>query len=148
MKEETRRDMEETAHDNSILVANKGVRTGDIHRIHFDKELMDSVRDRDLTWNDAKRVLGHSHEIFNFPTEKKGRKGVRDASAVPMKVILKLVEALSLIRWREEPQCAHLLGLNDEQRKEIVNTLRTLLSKLKTWGITSRDVITTNKKLQ
>jgi hypothetical protein len=74
VKEEARRDMEETAHDNSILVANKGVRTGDIHRIHFDKELMDSVRDRDLTWNDAKRVWDTVTRFSTSPPRRRAEK--------------------------------------------------------------------------
>jgi hypothetical protein len=38
---------------------------------------MDAVRDRDLAWDDAKRVLGHSHEIFNFPSSSTGKQKPR-----------------------------------------------------------------------
>ena len=51
--------------------------------------------------------------------------------------ILQLADVMILIRWREEPdsESTRLLDLTDEQRKEIVRTLRTLIVKLKTWGI-------------
>ncbi len=142
-KEEARRDMEESAHDLSVTTGRAG---GLSHRKHFDKELMDAVRDRDLAWKDAKRVLGDSHEIFNFPAQKKGRKGKRDAAAAPVRAILKLADALNLIRWREEPECVHLLDLTDEQRKVVVRTLRNLLAKLRTSGVASKDVAEKNKR--
>ncbi len=70
----------------------------------------------------------------------KHRKGARTADAAPVKEIKKLVDALSLIRWREEPASVHLLHFTDAQMKEIVRSLRNLLDKLKTWGRAVRDV--------
>jgi hypothetical protein len=59
-----------------------------------------------------------------------------------MKDIKTLVDVLSVYRWRQEAKCANLLRLTDEQRKEVVDTLRTLDVKLstETWGVGERDV--------
>ena len=114
---------------------------GDSHtRNHFDTDLMDTVRDRDMTWNEAKRVLGHGHEIFYLPSDKEGKKKPRVIWQAPMKAIKKLADVLSLIRWRQEPEAAHLLPLTDEQKQEIVHTLRTLIATMKAHGIATRDV--------
>jgi hypothetical protein len=63
-KEEAHRDMEEEGLDKNTL--------GDSRcRKHFDTDLMDTVRDRDMTWNEAKR---HGHEIFYHPGDEEGKK--------------------------------------------------------------------------
>ena len=111
-------------------------------RKHFDTDLMDTVRDRDMTWNETKRVLGHGHEIFYLPTDKEGKKKPRPPSMTPMKAIKKLVDVLSLIRWRQEPEAAHLLPLTDDQKQEIVHALRTLIVTMKAHHIATRDVQT------
>jgi hypothetical protein len=49
-----------------------------------------------------------------------------------------LVYALSLTGWRLEPKCAKLLHLYDEQKEQVVDTLQTLIDKLKAWGIAER----------
>ncbi len=111
-------------------------------RKHFDTDLMDTVRDRDMTWNEAKRVLGHGHEIFYLPSDKEGKKKPRVIWQAPMKAIKKLADVLSLIRWRQEPEATHLFPLTDEQKQEIVHTLRTLIATMKAHGIATRDVQT------
>jgi hypothetical protein len=129
--------MEEVFRDKSTLGDIRGTTRKD-----FGKKLMDAVRDRDMVWNDAKRVLGHGHEIFYFPSDKEGKKKPRLTDKTPMTVIKKLTDVLSLIRWRQEPEAAHLLPLTDEQKQEIVHTLRTLHVTLKAHDIESRDVTT------
>jgi hypothetical protein len=111
--------MEEEGHDKNTLGDSRS-------RKHFDTDLMDTVRDRDMTWNETKRVLGHGHEIFYLPTDKEGKKKPRVIWQVSMKAIKKLADVLSLIRWRQDPEDTHLLPLTDEQKQEIVHTLRTL----------------------
>ena len=59
--------MEEEDHDKNALGGSRS-------RKHFDTDLMDTVRDRDMAWNEAKRVLGHGHEIFHLPTDKEDKK--------------------------------------------------------------------------
>ena len=112
----------------------------------FDTDLMDAVRDRDMAWKEAKRVLGHGHEIFYFPADKEGKKKPRPADQAPMAAIKKLADVLSLIRWRQQPEAAHLLPLSDEQKQEIVHTLRTLHATLKAHGIASRAVTAKAKR--
>ena len=125
--------MEEAFRDKSAL-------GGIFSRKHFDKKMMDTVRDRDMAWNEAKRVLGHGHEIFYLPTDKEGKKKPRAIWQVPIKVFKNLADVLSLIRWRQDPEAAHLLPLTDEQKQEIVHTLRTLITTMKGHGIANRDV--------
>ena len=125
--------MEEEDRDKNALGGSRS-------RKHFDTDLMDTVRDRDMTWNEAKRVLGHGHEIFYLPSDKEGKKKPRVIWQAPMKAIKKLADVLSLIRWRQEPEAAHLLPLTDDQKREIVHTLRTLHVKLKSHDIVSRIV--------
>ena len=116
---------------------------GDSHtRNHFDTDLMDTVRDRVLVWNEAKWVLVDGHEIFYLPTDKEGKKKPRPPSMSPMKAIKKLADVLSLIRWRQESEATHLLPLTDEQKQEIFQTLRTLIAAMKAYGIVNRDVHT------
>ena len=57
-----------------------------------------------------------------------------------MKTVKKLADVLSLIRWRQKPEAVHLLPLTDEQKQEIVDTLRTLIATMKAHGIATRDV--------
>ena len=132
--------MEEEGRDKSAL---GGIRSSS--RKHFDTDLMDTVRDRVMAWNEAKRVLGHGHEIFYFPSDKEGTKKTRRVHESPMTVIKKLADVLSLIRWRQAPEAAHLLPLTDEQKQEIVHTIRTLHAKLKAHGIAVRAVTAKTK---
>jgi hypothetical protein len=118
--------MEEEGRDKSALGGSRS-------RKYFVTDLMDTVRDRDMVWNETKRVLGHSlhgHKIFYFPFDKEGKTKPRVAPQDPMTAIKKLTDVLSLIRWRQEPETTHLLPLTDastdEQKQEIVHTLRTL----------------------
>ena len=134
-KEEDHRDMEESGHDVHSLGDN-------LSRKNFDTDLMDTVRDRDMTWNEAKRVLGHGHEIFYLPSDKEGKKKPSVIWQAPMKAIKKLADVLSLIRWRQEPEDAHLLPLTDDQKQEIVHALRTLIVTMKAHHIATRDVQT------
>ena len=134
-KEEDHRDMEEAGHDVHSL-------GGNLSRKNFDTDLMDTVRDRALVWDEAIRVLGDGHEIFYLPSDKEGKKKPRPPSMTPMKAIKKLVDVLSLIRWRQEPEDSHLLPLTDEQKHEIVQTLRTLITTMKAYDIVTRDVLT------
>ncbi len=46
--------------------------------------------------------------------------------------------SLSLTGWRLEPKCANLLHLYEEQKEQVVDTLQTLIDKLKAWGIAER----------
>jgi hypothetical protein len=133
--------MKESATEVSRLGARAGgAVTGRASRKNFDEEVMAAVRDRDLAWADAKRVLGHGHEIFRFPPGKKGTRHTRSAADAPVKEIRKLVDTLSLIRWREEPASVDLLHFTDAQVKEIVRSLRNLLNKLYTWGVKRRGL--------
>ena len=130
--------MEEEGRDKSTLGGSRS-------RKYFDTDLMDTVRDRDMVWNEEKWVLGHSlhgHKIFYFPFDKEGKKKPRVVPQDPMTVIKKLTDVLSLIRWRQEPEDSHLLPLTDEQKQEIVQTLRTLIVTMKAYDIVTRDVLT------
>ncbi len=49
-----------------------------------------------------------------------------------------LVYTLSLTGWRLEPKCANVLHLYEEQKEQVVDTLQTLIDKLKVWGIVER----------
>jgi hypothetical protein len=137
---EARRDMKESAADVTRKGgAAGGAVTGRVKRKNFDKEVMDAVRDRDLAWADAKRVLGHGHEIFSYPPGSTGTRRPRSAHDAPAKEIKKLADTLSLIRWREEPASVHLLRFTDAEVKEIVHSLRNLVDKLRTWGEKRRE---------
>lgn len=133
--------MKESRHNAiSLLGAAGGAVSGRMKRKNVDEEVMDAVRDRDLAWEDAKRVLGHGHDIFSHPPGSKGTRRPRSASDAPAKEIKKLVRTLSLIRWREEPASVHLLHFTDAQVKEIVRSLRHLIDKLYTWGVKRRGL--------
>ena len=137
---EARKHMKESAADVTRKAgAAGGAVTGRASRKNFDEEVMDAVRDRDLAWADAKRVLGHGHEIFNHPpgSSKAGRP--RSAHDAPAKEIKKLADTLRMIRWRKEPASVHLLRFTDAEVKEIVHSLRNLVDKLHTWGVKRRE---------
>jgi hypothetical protein len=139
-KEEARAAMKESAADvNRKGGAAGGAVSGRARRKNFDEELMDAVRDRDLAWADAKRVLGHGHEIFNYPPGSIKASRPRTAADAPAKEIKKLADTLSLIRWRKEPVSVHLLRFTDAEVKEIVHSLRNLVDKLRTWGEKHRE---------
>ena len=99
--------------------------------------LMDTVRERDEVWETVKTILGHDHVIFNTVTPKDKTKK-RPPGMAPVKEIEALVYALRLERWRRESKCENLLHLNDEQKKQVVDTLQTLIDKLKAWGVAVR----------
>ena len=98
---------------------------------------MDTVRERDEAWEAAKAMVGHDHAIFNTVTPK-GKTKKRPPGMAPVKEIEALVYALRLERWRREPKCKNLLHLNDEQKRQAVDTLQTLVDKLKAWGVAQK----------
>jgi len=98
---------------------------------------MDTVRERDVAWEAAQAMLGHDHDIFNHVTSK-GKPKKRPAGYAPMKEFEVLVYDLRLERWRREPKCKNLLHLNDEEKQHVVDTLQTLIDKLKAWGVVER----------
>ncbi len=139
---EARQHMKKHMKESAARVSGaRGADLGRASRKNFDEEVMDAVRDRDLAWADAKRVLGHGHEIFNYPPGSRKANRPRSASDAPVKEIKKLADTLSLIRWRKEPASVHLLRFTDAEVKEIVHSLRNLVDKLRTWGEKRRETL-------
>ena len=68
----------------------------------------------------------------------KGRNKPRNPENAPMKTIKAFADVLNLTRWRQEQECTDLRHLTDDQRKQVVDALRTLNSKLQTWGTAVR----------
>ena len=95
---------------------------------------MDTVRERDKAWEAAKAMLGHDHAMFNS-VSKKGKPVKRPAAKAQVKELEALIYALRLHRWRQEPKCENLLHLNEVQKKQVVDTLQTLLNKVRAWRV-------------
>jgi len=102
--------------------------------------LMDTVRERDEAWEVAKAMMGHDHAMFNT-VSKKGKPQKRPAAKVQVKELEALICALRLHRWRQEPKCENLLHLSDVQKKQVVDTLQTLVDKVRAWSAAERDVL-------
>ena len=113
-------------------------------RIHFGQDSVGTVRELYLAWEAVKEVLGHSHTIFN-KFDNTGRNKPRTPDNVPMKSIKTLVDVLSLTRWRQEQECADLRHLTDDQRKQVVDALRTLNGKLPLGVQLSGEPVYTNR---
>jgi predicted Fe-S protein YdhL (DUF1289 family) len=54
---------------------------------------------------------------------------------------------MKLTRWRQEPECANLLYLTDEQRAEVIAALETLHKSLQIWGKAQRESFEANQAL-
>ncbi len=108
-----------------------------VNRKHKGPDLMDAVHACDAAWESAKAVLGARHVIFN-PVDSKGKKKKMSAAQAFIKDITALEYAFSLTGWRPEPKCASLRHLNDEQKQRVVDTLETLIEKLKAYGVAER----------
>ena len=102
--------------------------------------LMDTVRERDEAWEAAKEMLGHDHAMFNS-VSKKGKPQKRPAAKAQVKELEALICALRLHRWRQEPKCENLLHLSDVQKKQVVDTLQTLIDKVRAWSAAERDAL-------
>jgi len=102
--------------------------------------LMDAVRERDEAWEAAKAMLGHDYPMFNT-VSKKGKPQKRPAAKAQVKELEALICALRLHRWRQEAKCANLLHLSDVQKKQVVDTLQTLIDKVRAWSVAERDAL-------
>ncbi len=113
-------------------------------RIFFDDDMTQAVHARNIAWEDAKRVLGDSHAIFNKFNNKKTP---ISASHANLTAIKKLADVMKLTRWRQVPECANLLYLTDEQRAEVIVALDTLHKSLQMWGKAQRTSFEANQAL-
>jgi len=102
--------------------------------------LMDAVRERDEAWEAAKAMLGHDYPMFNT-VSKKGKPQKRIAGHAPVKELEALICSLRLHRWRQEAKCENLLHLSDVQKKQVVDTLQTLIDKVRAWSVAVRDTL-------
>jgi len=56
------------------------------NRTNFDDNVMKAIDERDLDWEAAKRVLGHTHAIFNH-FDNKGKNTKTHVDKAPAKAI-------------------------------------------------------------
>lgn len=136
-KGEAREAMKEAYKDRTAAGGMRG-------RQYFDDNNTTASHERNMAWEHAKRVLGDSHAIFNT-FNNKGKKTKVSAAHASLKAIKALADVMKLTRWRQEPECANLLYLTDEQRAEVIAALDSLHTKLQIWSKAQRKSFEANQ---